>query len=122
MRRDPRTGLYVIAGTTRLSGADALSLLSSSELATCSSLAREAFDLVIIDAAPLLPIIDSRLLIEQVDGVVMVVASGRTNRDAVSAALRETPGLEDKMSARAEQGGRGVRALLPRGRSGSQPT
>ena len=97
VRRDPRTGLYVIAGTTRLSGADALSLLSSSELATLLSLAREAFDLVIIDAAPLLPIVDSRLLIEQVDGVVLVVASGRTNHDAVSAAIRETPGLEDKI-------------------------
>jgi hypothetical protein len=28
---------------------------------------------------------------------VLVVASGRTNRDAVSAAMRETPGLEDKI-------------------------
>lgn len=97
VREDPRSGLYVIAGTTRLSGSDAVSLLSSEQMNSLITLAREAFDLVIIDAAPLLPIADSRMLIEQVDGVVMVVASGQTSRDAVTTAMRESPGVEDKI-------------------------
>jgi succinoglycan biosynthesis transport protein ExoP len=59
--------------------------------------ARDIFDLVVVDASPLLPVADARLLLEQADGAVMVVASERTSRDAVTAALQENPELADKI-------------------------
>jgi succinoglycan biosynthesis transport protein ExoP len=97
LRKDPRTGLYVIGGSHRLHGADALSLLGSAEMDSLLTFARRCFDLVIIDSAPLLPIADTRLLTEMVDGVVMVIASEQTSSDAVATALRESPGIRERI-------------------------
>jgi capsular exopolysaccharide synthesis family protein len=97
LRRDPRTGLFVIGGSHRLHGPDALSLLGSAEMDALLSFSRRCFDLVVIDSAPLLPIADTRLLSEMVDGVVMVIASEQTSSDAVATALRETPHIRDRI-------------------------
>jgi Mrp family chromosome partitioning ATPase len=97
MRKDPRTDLYVIAGRNRMTGAAALATLSSPALDKLLRLASQTFDLVVIDSSPLLPIADGRILVDRVDGVVMVVASEQTSRDAVAAALHETPGIDQKL-------------------------
>jgi len=97
VRRDLRTGLYVIAGQAGVSGNKALTLLSSSGMARLISMAREAFDHVVIDASPVLPIADTRRLVDCVDGVIMVVALEETPREAIAAALRNTPGLEERL-------------------------
>jgi capsular exopolysaccharide synthesis family protein len=97
VRRDPRTGLYVIAGQEGVSGSKALSLLSSSAMAQLISMARQAFDHVIIDTSPLLPIADTRRLIEYADGVIVVVAMEDTPREAIVAALRNAPGLDERL-------------------------
>jgi capsular exopolysaccharide synthesis family protein len=97
LRRDPRTGLFVIGGSHRLHGADALSLLGSAELDSLLTFSRRCFDLVVIDSAPLLPIADTRLLAELADGVVMVIASAQTSSDAIATALREPPGMRERI-------------------------
>lgn len=97
IRRDKRSNLYVIAGTTRVSGAEAAMLLSSKKMRKLIDLSRKAFDLVVIDASPLLPIADSRILVDLVDGVLLVVESEQTTREAVATTLRETPALEGKI-------------------------
>jgi exopolysaccharide transport family protein len=97
IRRDRKSGLYVVAGTARVSGAEAVALLSSPRMQELVEISRKAFDLVVIDAPPLLPIADSRVLVDLVDGVVMVVESEQTSREAVTAAIRETPALEGKL-------------------------
>jgi len=97
IRRDRKSGLYVIAGTTRVTGAEAVALLSSQKMRGVIEVSRKAFDLVVIDAPPLLPIADARILAGRVDGVVMVVESEQTARDAVTAAIRETPALDGKI-------------------------
>ena len=60
--------------------------------------ARDIFDLVVVDASPLLPVADSRILIEQADSAILVVASEQTSRQAVAAAIRECSDLETKMA------------------------
>lgn len=97
VRHEPRTGLYAIAGSHGVSGAAALALLSSLRMKRLVDHSRDVFDLVVVDASPLLPVADARLLLEQADGAVMVVASERTSRDAVTAALQENPELTDKI-------------------------
>ncbi|MGH6769276.1 MAG: GumC family protein [Xanthobacteraceae bacterium] len=97
LRKDPRTGLFVIGGSHGLGGADALSLLGSNEMDSLLTFTRRCFDLVIIDSAPLLPIADTRLLTELVDGVVMVIASEQTRSDAVAAALRDSPDIRERI-------------------------
>jgi succinoglycan biosynthesis transport protein ExoP len=97
LRKDARTGLFVIGGARRLHGADALALLGSAEMDSLLAFARNCFDLVIIDSAPLLPIADTRVLTEVVDGVVMVIASEQTSSDTVVSALRESPIIRDRI-------------------------
>jgi exopolysaccharide transport family protein len=97
VRRDVRSDLYVIAGTGRVSGSESLMLLSSEKMRRLIDVARNSFDLVVIDASPLLPIADARVLVDQVDGVLLVVESEQTSREAVAAALRETPAIGEKM-------------------------
>jgi polysaccharide biosynthesis transport protein len=95
--RDNFSGLDLLAGDTPVSGSEALALLSSRELTSLIERARVAYDFVIIDSAPLLPVADPRVLVGQVDGVALVVASELTARSAVQAALQETPGIESKI-------------------------
>jgi polysaccharide biosynthesis transport protein len=95
--RDNFSGLDLLAGDTPVSGSEALALLSSRELTALIDRARVAYDFVIIDSAPLLPVADPRVLVGQVDGVALVVASELTARSAIQAALQETPGIESKI-------------------------
>ncbi len=44
---------------------------------------RSEYDVVIIDAPPLLPVTDAALIASQVDGAVVVVRQGRTTKDQV---------------------------------------
>ncbi len=97
LMRDSHTGLHLVAGDTPVAGAEALNLLSSRELTTLIEKVRASYDIVIIDSAPLLPVADPRVLVGQVDGVALVVASEQTARGAVQAALQETPGIEAKI-------------------------
>lgn len=98
VRQDELTDLYVIGGDRRVPGREALRLLSSKQMSRFLNLARSSFDMVVVDASPLLPVADPRVLIDQVDGVVLVVASGKTPKDAVESALRESIGLEEKLA------------------------
>lgn len=95
--RDQATNLHVMAGTSAASGPDAMTVLASRDLARLIGDVRAIYDLVLIDASPLLPVADSRFLVNQADAVVLVVASEKTSRGAVKAALQETPGLEPKI-------------------------
>src|SRR5690606_6416287 len=90
-------GVHIIAGSEGVPGAAALRLLSSDRMVELLRLARQNFDLVVIDTAPLVPIADPRVLVDRVDGVVMVVASDETSREAVLTALHETPGLHERL-------------------------
>lgn len=95
---DSSSELYVVGGYHRVPGREALRLLSSKQMTRFLRLARDSFDLVVIDAPPLLPVADPRALIEHVDGVALVVASMKTPKDAVETALRECPEIEPKLA------------------------
>jgi succinoglycan biosynthesis transport protein ExoP len=95
---DPYSELYVIGGYHRVPGREALRLLSSKHMGRMLKLARESFDLVVVDAPPLLPVADPRALIDHVDGIALVVASMRTPKDAVETALRECPEIHQKLA------------------------
>jgi exopolysaccharide transport family protein len=98
LSKDPTTGLYAIGGSRHISGTDAINLLSSDQMAALIRQARETFNLVVIDTSPLLSAADARVLIEQSDAAVLVVASESTSRDAVMTLLSESPELEDKIA------------------------
>lgn len=62
-------------------------LLQSRAMAELLSEARAAYDIVIIDAPPLLPVTDAALITAQSDGALLVVRHGKTTRDQVAGAV-----------------------------------
>ncbi len=61
-------------------------LLQSQSMAGVLAELRPAYDVIIIDAPPLLPVTDAALIASQVDGAVMVVRHGKTTREQIGAA------------------------------------
>lgn len=61
-------------------------LLKSHAMSTVIKELREDYDIVLIDAPPLLPVTDAALLASQADGAILVVRHGKTTTDQVRAA------------------------------------
>ena len=84
--QDPATGLFVIPAGFAVKGpADLLSSQAMQELVTQL---REQNDYVVMDASPLLPVVDALALAGVADKIVMIVEWGRTSRTSVSEALK----------------------------------
>jgi len=82
---DRQTGLNVLtSGNLPPNPAELLQSHSMSQLLLD---VREEFDVVVIDAPPLLPVTDAALIAAQVDGAVVVVRQGRTTRDQLAGSL-----------------------------------
>jgi len=62
-------------------------ILRSSRLDVVLAEARQRYDFVVLDTPPLLPVFDSALLANAVDGVLMVVAANQTPRKLLAEAL-----------------------------------
>ena len=63
-------------------------LLGSQQMATFLEEARSRYDIVILDAAPLLPVTDTALLAPQTSGVVLVARAGMVHRHEFEDALK----------------------------------
>ena len=61
-------------------------LLESSNMKRLLATLKTQFDVVVIDAPPVLPVADPGILAAQADGVLMVVRAGKTQRKTVSQA------------------------------------
>jgi len=84
--QDPATGLFVIpAGIVAKSPAD---LLSSQPMMDLIAQLRLQYDYVVMDASPLLPVVDALALAALADKIVLIVEWGRTSRALVSEALK----------------------------------
>lgn len=68
---------------------DPTRLLSSPQMQELMKQLQESFDLIIYDTAPVLGLADANLLAPHTDGLMMVVGLGKTDREALSLALRE---------------------------------
>lgn len=79
--------LYVVTSGTRHAGP--VSLFESKPFCEFLKSMREKFDYVILDGPPILSFSESRVLCSMVDGVVMVLASGRTRRQVAARAKQE---------------------------------
>jgi protein-tyrosine kinase len=67
-------------------------LLSNGRLRTLLDRLSPVFDWVILDSAPLLPVADSSVLADLVDGVVLVVRAGQTPAETAQRACQELQG------------------------------
>lgn len=71
----------------RLDG-DPMGVLTSAAMATLLEHARQEYDWVLVDTAPLAVLPDANLLADHVDGAVLVVSAGETEFDLVDTAVR----------------------------------
>ncbi len=84
--RDPTTDAYVIpAGSIVPNPAD---LLMSRRMHELIARLREQYDYVVIDASPLLPVVDALALATMVDKVLVVVEWSHTPRASISEAFK----------------------------------
>lgn len=58
---------------------------------------REQYDIVILDAPPLLPVTDAALLAAQADGALLVVRHGKTTRDQLRHAVERVEAVDAKV-------------------------
>jgi receptor protein-tyrosine kinase len=59
--------------------------------------ARRAFDVVIVDAPPLLPVADAAILLTEVDGALLLVRHGTTHRDHLTRAVARIQAVGGKL-------------------------
>jgi succinoglycan biosynthesis transport protein ExoP len=80
-----RFNLSIVTAGTRKGAVH--QVLRSPRLDVVLAEARDRYDFVIVDTPPLLPVFDSALLANAVDGVLMVVAANQTPRKLLGEAL-----------------------------------
>lgn len=69
-------------------------LLQSHAMADLLASARQRYDVVIVDAPPLLPVADGAVLAAQSDGALLVVRHGSTTREQLAQAIRRLEQVE----------------------------
>jgi capsular exopolysaccharide synthesis family protein len=72
-------------------------LLQSHAMGEVLKQLRKRYDVVIMDAPPLLPVTDAALLTAQADGCLLVVRHGRTTRDQLRHAIERISAVEGRL-------------------------
>lgn len=91
--RDATTGLFTLsAGSAGEDTPPASQALAGAGLRKTLSALRQRFDVIVVDAPPLLPVIDGRIIASQADLVVMVAAWRRTPKELARRAIRSLGG------------------------------
>ncbi|MBA3328007.1 MAG: hypothetical protein H0T43_06880 [Solirubrobacterales bacterium] len=84
-------------------------MLDSDRMRQLLAQLRDAYDAVVLDTSPLLPVVDTMALLPEMDGIVLCVRSGQTTRDqakALSLALGHLPTKPTGVVVTAVQPGR----------------
>jgi capsular exopolysaccharide synthesis family protein len=97
--KDPKSDALVLAcGTVPADPANILNSKAMQQIVTDMS---RAFDLVIIDSAPVLPVNDTKILSRVADAILFVVRWEATPRDAVMNAIRSLQSVNVQVSGMA---------------------
>ena len=116
---DPMSNLMVITAGTR-SDRPTDQLVNSARFLSLLEVVRDAFDVIILDSPPLLPVVDTRYLAQQADIAVMIVRFASTTQaeireaaNQVQEVLRPGTRLLGVLSRQAQR--RGKRGVYDRG-------
>ena len=87
--RDGRTGLHFLPANGPLpSHISSAELISSPAMAVALDSLKRQFDTIVIDAPPLLPVIDGRVLADHADQIVFVMTWRKTSKQLAKRALK----------------------------------
>ncbi len=84
---DKETGLYILPSVQTGSSADSAGAISSHAMLNILGKLKQLFDYIILDVAPVVPVVDARAIAHLVDGFVFVVGWRATNRKMVQEAI-----------------------------------
>jgi len=94
---DPTISLSVLPAPMSEHSALASEFVFSNAVGVILTELRRHYDIIVIDAPPLIPLVDSAALGEYADGIVMTVGWDRTREDIVSRALDQLSSLHDRL-------------------------
>ncbi|WP_332644706.1 polysaccharide biosynthesis tyrosine autokinase [Aeromicrobium sp.] len=72
-------------------------VLETDAVGSLLNVVREAYDVIVIDAPPILPVADTSTLVRHVDGVLLVARYGRTRKDVLRLAAERILGLNGRL-------------------------
>jgi succinoglycan biosynthesis transport protein ExoP len=92
-----RSGLDVLphASTTRIP--NAAELLGSAKMERLLDTARKSYDYIIIEIAPIMSVVDLKMIERFIDGFIFVVEWGQTRRSLVLDALSDAQFIRDRL-------------------------
>jgi succinoglycan biosynthesis transport protein ExoP len=97
VRVDPRTKLAILPVVLRDHLLHTSELLSSPGMLNLMEAARKMFDYVVVDLAPLAPVIDAKAFAPQVDAFIFVAEWGATPTSMVKDLLEQEPQVNSKI-------------------------
>jgi receptor protein-tyrosine kinase len=86
-----QSGLHVLA--TGPKPPNPAEVLATDAVASLLATVRSEYDVVVIDAPPILPVADASILLRHVDGVILLSRFGRTRKDVLRLASERIVGL-----------------------------
>jgi succinoglycan biosynthesis transport protein ExoP len=93
----PGSGVHVLPCVMSERSAFSADWLGSPQMSELLKLARDAYDFIIIDAPPIMPVVDVRMLERFVDRFVFVIQWNATSRRVVLESLGESVVVQDRM-------------------------
>jgi succinoglycan biosynthesis transport protein ExoP len=93
-----RSGLDVLPCVTTNRLTNAAELLGSAGMEEVLERARDLYDMIIIEAPPIMSVADVKMLEHQVDQFVLVIEWGSTKRRLVREALDEVEGIRERLA------------------------
>jgi len=96
--RRQRSGLHVLPCVAAARIPNSAELLGTPMMAQLLSVARKSYDYVIIEIAPVMSVVDVKMIERFVDQFVFVVEWGETKRDLVLDALSEAEIIRDRLA------------------------
>lgn len=93
-----RSGLDVLPCVTAHRPTNAAELIGSPEMEALIERARDLYDVILLEAPPIISVADVKMLEHQVDQFVMVIEWGATKRRLVQEALDEVEGIRERLA------------------------
>jgi succinoglycan biosynthesis transport protein ExoP len=94
---DPLTGMHVLPAVLRSATAQTSDILSSPGMEAMLAAAREAYDYVVVDLPPMVPVVDARAAAHLMDGFLLVIEWGRTSPEVVSEAVQSAEIIRERI-------------------------
>ena len=96
--RRQRSGVYVLPCVSPARIPNSAELLGAPQMGQLLAVARKSYDCVIIEIAPVMSVVDVKLIERFVDQFVFVVEWGGTKRDVVLDALSDAEIIRDRIA------------------------